>query len=380
MLTRTRTFAVATLATAAMLAACAAQKTPINPNEIVIGVAGPMTGDLAVFGEQERRGAEMAVKDINAKGGVLGKTLRLAIGDDQCDPAKAVRAANALVNQGAVFVDGHFCSGSSIPASAVYAEAGVLQITPSSTNPALTDDAAAKGIKTVMRVGNRDDQQGVFAGRWLAKAYAGRKLAVLDDGSAYGRGVADRTASVATGAGLSPALRASFPGRSKDFQSVIGKLQAAGIDVVYVGAYHDEVAPLMRQARTQGLKAEFVSVDAMNTGEFWSLAGPAGEGLRFSDAPSLIGRPSAEEAVARFRRDHYEPEGYTLNAYAAVQAFAAAASATGSTDGRKLGEWLRNNQVPTVMGTLAWDAKGDLVQQNFTWYVWKDGTYTEAPE
>jgi len=230
-----------------------------------------------------------------------------------------------------------------------------------------------------MRVANRDDQQGVFAGRWLAKNYAGRKLAVLDDGSAYGRGAANQTATAASSAGLSPSVRDSFVSKTKDFQPLVGKLQAANIDVVYVGGYHDDVASLMRQARAQGFKAEFVSDDAMNTSEFWSLAGSAGEGLRFSDAPYVGNTEAAKAVVAKFRSENYEPEGYTLNAYAAVQAFAAAANATASTDGRKLGQWLRQNKVPTVIGNLAWDAKGDLVEQRFTWFVWHDGRYDEQP-
>jgi branched-chain amino acid transport system substrate-binding protein len=163
MISTVRAVAFAGLA-AVLLSACAAQQAPSKPssNEIAIGAAGPMSGDLAVFGEQLGRGAAAAVDAINAEGGVLGKPLRLVLGDDRCDPKKAVNTADSLVAQGVVFVDGHFCSGSSIPASAVYADAGVLQVTPASTNPALTDDAASRGITTVMRVANRDDQQGVF--------------------------------------------------------------------------------------------------------------------------------------------------------------------------------------------------------------------------
>jgi branched-chain amino acid transport system substrate-binding protein len=154
---------------ALLLAACASggdggAKPAPSGNEIVIGVAGPMTGDLAVFGEQIRRGAQQAVDDLNAQGGVLGKQVRLAVGDDRCDPPRAVREAQKLVGEGAVFVVGHFCSGSSIPASEVYAEEGILQITPSSTNPKLTEMAAADGVRTLFRTTGRDDRQGTFAG------------------------------------------------------------------------------------------------------------------------------------------------------------------------------------------------------------------------
>ncbi|MGH6719038.1 MAG: ABC transporter substrate-binding protein, partial [Alphaproteobacteria bacterium] len=155
-------------------------------DEIVIGAAGPYTGDLAEFGAQLHRGAEKAVADINAAGGVLGNQLRIEFGDDQCDPKQAVAVANELVGKGVVFVAGHFCSGSSIPASAVYHEEDILQITPASTNPKFTEDPASEGWGTVFRTCGRDDQQGDFAGGWLAEHFGDKKIAVVHDKSAYG--------------------------------------------------------------------------------------------------------------------------------------------------------------------------------------------------
>jgi branched-chain amino acid transport system substrate-binding protein len=382
MITRRYALAGASLAAAALLLACAAPKAPTsaNLNEIAIAAAGPMTGDLAAFGEQLRRGAEAAVDDINGKGGVLGKKLHLVLGDDQCDPKKAVNVADSLVGQGVVFVDGHFCSGSSIPASNVYADAGVLQITPSSTNPFLTDDATAKGITTVMRVANRDDQQGVFAGDWIAKHYARKNVAVIDDGSPYGRGLADMAAEWMEKGGLKPLVRTTYRQRDQDHVQLIDTLIVGKIDVVYVGGYHDDEARIVRQARDKGFKGEWISGDALNTGEFPQLAGSAADGVRFSDVPSAIELPSARDAVAALRKGGYEPEGYTLSAYAAVQAFAAAATATGSTDGKTMAAWLRKSTVPTVIGDLSWDAKGDVTQQRFAWYLWQGSRMVEAPK
>ena len=160
------------LSTTALVAAVAVgafAMPTVASADITIAVAGPMTGDLAAFGEQLRRGAEMAVKDINAAGGVNGEQIKLEIGDDQCDPKQAVQVANDLVKKGVAFVAGHFCSGSSIPASEVYMEEGVLQMTPASTNPAFTEGPASKGVKTIFRTCGRDDKQGSFAGPWMAK-------------------------------------------------------------------------------------------------------------------------------------------------------------------------------------------------------------------
>jgi len=345
-------------------------------NEIVIGVAGPMTGDLAVFGEQLRRGAEQAVEDLNAGGGVLGKQVRLAIGDDQCDPPRAKRVANDLVGQGVVFVDGHFCSGSSIPASEVYEEERtIVQITPSSTNPKLTE----QGIATLFRTSGRDDMQGVFAGKWLAQTYAGKKVAILDDRSPYGAGLAREAEKAMTANGLQPALRDTYAQKEKDFSALIAKLKAAEVAAVYVGGYHNDIGLLVKQARAQGFSGDFAAADALNTAEFWSISGPAGNGVRYSDASSQVNLVSAKSVVEKFRADGYEPEGYTLGSYAAVQAWAAAVEIAGTTDAAKVAAALHGGTIPTVIGDLSWDDKGDLTHVSYAWYVWDNGRAIEEP-
>lgn len=348
--------------------------------EIVIAVAGPMTGDLAAFGEQLKRGAEKAIADINAAGGVAGKQLKLEIGDDQCDPKQAVQVANDLVKKGVVFVAGHFCSGSSIPASDVYAEEGIVQITPASTNPDFTEVPASKGVKTIFRTCGRDDAQGVFAGPWLAKTYAGKNVAILDDKSAYGQGLANETAKNFESSGGKIAIRDTYTAKEKDFSALISKLKDAAIDAVYIGGYHNDVALIARQSREQGFNAPIISADALNTAEFWSISGPAGEGVRYSDAASAVNLDSAKAVVEAFRADKYEPEGYTLNSYAAIQAWAAAANKAGTTEGAKVAEALRAGPVPTVLGDLTFNDKGDLTKVNYAWYVWnKDGKAVQEP-
>jgi branched-chain amino acid transport system substrate-binding protein len=364
-----------------LLSACAsggapggAQPQP-SGNDTVIGVAGPMTGDLAAFGEQLRRGAQQAVADLNAQGGVLGKRVRLVIGDDQCDPPRAARVANDLTKQGAVFVTGHFCSGSSIPASKVYAEAGVLQITPSSTNPRLTEG----GIGTLFRTCGNDNMQGTFAGKWMAQNYGGKNVAVLDDGSPYGRGVADEAKRSLEASGHKTALRDRYAQKQTDFSALIAKLKAANIAMVYVGGYHNDIGLLVKQAREQGFAGDFGAADALNTSEFWRFSGTAGEGVRFTDASSSVNLVSAKSVVEEFRAANYEPEGYTLSAYAAVQAWARGAEIAGSTDAAKVAQALHGNVIPTVIGDLSWDAKGDLTHVSYAWFVWHGGRYSEEP-
>ena len=363
---------VATVAAAVLSAGTA------RADELVVATAGPMTGNDAAFGEQMKRGAEMAIKDINAAGGVMGKMLKLEVGDDQCDPKQAVPVANSFVQKHVIFLAGHYCYGNSIPDSAVYVENNILQITPASTNPALTDGAAAKGWKTVFRTCGRDDQQGVVAGKFLASHYKGKKIAVLHDKSPYGQGIADETKKNMNAAGVKETLYDSFQKGDKDFTALVSKMKQMGIDVVYVGSYHTETGLLMKQAAEQGWKPQIVAEDALVTDEFWKIAGPAGEGLIMTFPPDPRDNPAAKAVVAEFKAAGYDPEGYTLYTYAAFQVWAQAVKAAKTTDPQKLAVELRKGTYNTVLGTIQYDAKGDIKNSQYVWYKWHDGKYAQT--
>jgi len=342
--------------------------------DITVAVAGPITGQYASFGEQMKRGAEMAVADINAAGGINGEQLKLEVGDDACDPKQAVAVANQFVSKGVKFVDGHFCSGSSIPASKVYEEEGILQITPASTNPKFTDE----GGWNVARVCGRDDAQGLVAGNFLAKHYAGKKIAILHDKTPYGKGLADETQKSLHAAGGKEAMYEAYTAGEKDYTALVSKLKEAAIDVVYVGGYHTEAGLILRQMREQGLNAQMVSGDALVTDEFWTITGPAGEGTLMTFAPDPQKFETAQAVVKKFKDQGYNPEGYTLYTYAAMQAYQQAATAVGSTDAKKIAEWLRaGNTLKTVLGDIQLNGKGDIKEAKYVWYVWKDGKYME---
>lgn len=232
--------------------------------DIKIAVAGPMTGPDAAYGEQFKTGAEMAVEDINASGGVLGQQLELKVHDDACDPKQAVAVANRLADDGAVFVVGHFCSHASIPASKVYEEDGIIQISPGSTNPKLTDE----GGPNVFRVCGRDDQQGDVAGAYLAEQFADKNIAILHDRSTYGKGLAAETKRALNAAGKKEAFEDSYTKGDTDFNALVSKLKLNKIDVVYVGGYYDGAGLLMRQMRDQGLDAVLVGGDTLVTQEY----------------------------------------------------------------------------------------------------------------
>jgi len=353
------------------LAAAVALMASTASADITIATAGPMTGQYASFGEQMKAGAEAAVRDINAAGGVLGQMLKLEVGDDACDPKQAVAVANQMVNKGVVFMAGHFCSGSSIPASAVYDEEGIIQISPASTNPKLTDE----GGPGVFRVCGRDDQQGEVAGSFLAHQYAGKNIAIVHDKTAYGKGLADATKSVLEGKGGKAALYEAYTAGEKDYSALVTKLKQNKIDVLYVGGYHTEAGLIVRQMRQQGLATQLISGDALVTQEYWAITGDAGEGTLMTFSPDPRKNPVAAPLVEKFRKDGIEPEGYVLYTYGAVQAWAQAVERAGKVDFEPVVEALKGNQFSTVLGNFGFNDIGDVTAPGYVFYEWKGGNY-----
>ncbi len=341
--------------------------------DITIATVGPMTGQYAVFGEQMKRGAEMAVKDINAKGGVGGEKLVLRIGDDACDPRQAVAVANQMVNEEVVFVAGHFCSGSSIPASAVYNEEDILQISPASTNPKLTE----QGFENVFRTCGRDDVQGVVAANYVVDNKLADKVAVLHDKTAYGQGLADEFKKQLNSRGLQEVMYEAISPGDKDFTALITKLKQAGVGLIYHGGYHTEAGLIVRQAREQGFNATLMSGDALVDKQYWEITGPTGEGTLMTFAPDPRKLPTAVDVVKRFEAEGYSPEGYTLYTYAAIQAFVDAATKAGSTDAEEVAEALRQGSYDTVLGPIAFNEKGDVTEPKYVMYRWNNGQYAE---
>ncbi len=340
--------------------------------DILIATEGPMTGQYASFGAQLKAGAEQAVADINAAGGVLGEKLVLEIGDDACDPKQAVAVANQLASKGVKFVAGAFCSGSSIPASAVYAEEGIVMISPASTNPKFTDERPGDMI---FRVCGRDDQQGQVAGKFLADHFAGKKIAILNDKSAYGLGLAEETRKYYNEAGGKEVLWEAYTAGEKDYTALVSKMKQAGVQVVYIGGYHTEAGLILRQMREQGMDAVVVSGDALVTDEYWAITGKAGEGTLMTFSPDPRKNPEAAPIVEEFRKKGIEPEGYVLYTYAAIQAWADAVKAAGTTDLEPVVKALSTGDFKTVLGDLKFDSKGDVTMPGYVMYEWKDGKY-----
>ena len=313
--------------------------------DVVVASAGPMSGQYASFGAQLKAGAEMWLKDTNAKGGILGEKVKLVIGDDACDPKQAVAVANKFAGQGVTYVAGHFCSGSSIPASKVYTEEGIIQVSPASTNPAFTD----KGGPNVFRVCGRDDQQGEVAGAFLAKEYSGKKVAIIHDKTAYGKGLADATKKNMNKGGLKETMYEAITAGEKDYSALVSKLKSNGIEAVYLGGYHTEGGLIVRQMRDQGMKTKLISGDALVTAEYWQITGDAGEGTLMTFSPDPRNNPEAAPLVKKFKAAGIEPEGYVLYSYAALQVFEQAATQAGSLDRKKVLKAMKKGKFNTTL-------------------------------
>jgi branched-chain amino acid transport system substrate-binding protein len=338
--------------------------------QIKVGVAGPITGPNAAFGAQLKNGAEQAVADINAKGGINGQKIELVFGDDVSDPKQGVSVANKMVGDGVKIVLGHFNSGVTIPASEVYAENGVLMITPSATNPKVTE----RNMWNTFRTCGRDDQQGEVAGKYLATTLKGKKVAIVHDKTTYGKGLADETQKAANKEGVKEVLYEGVNTGEKDFSALVSKIKASGAEIVYWGGLHTEGGLIARQMRDQGVTAIMMSGDGITSDEFASIGGPAVEGTLMTFPPDPRKRPEAAAVVKAFEAKKFNPEAYTLYTYAALEVVAGAAAEAKSLDPKKIAETIKNGKTwPTVIGGLAYDKKGDITRPDYVMYTWKKG-------
>ena len=341
---------------------------------VKIGVAGPFTGAYAMFGKQLWEGATLAAQNINTAGGINGRKIELVKGDDACEPKQAVAVANKFVEQDKVdAVVGHFCSSSTIPASRIYNDARTIMITPASTNPKVT----GMNYPMVFRTCGRDDQQGIVAAEFIAKRLKAKRVAIIHDKDTYGQGLADETRKNLKKAKITEVLYEGLTRGEKDFSALVTKIKAKRADTVFFGGIHAEAGLLVKQMRQQGLKAHFVSGDGIVSDDFVVVAGGAkfvnGVYMTFSRDPR--NEPAGAKVVATFRKKGFEPEGYTLYAYAAMQALVASMQKNKAKKGKMhnsmaLAKWLKKNTVATVLGKKKWDRNGDLTSADYIIYKW----------
>jgi branched-chain amino acid transport system substrate-binding protein len=342
--------------------------------EIQIGVVTAVTGSMASFGAQMQAGVKAAADDLNAHGGIAGEKIELVVEDDACDPKQGVSAANQLVNKGVSFVIGHMCTGPSVPASDVYAEEGIIMISPTATAPVLTE----RGLDNVFRVVGRDDQQGQVAADYIAKNIGSPKVAILHDKQAYGKGLADSAQAALAAHGIQPAMTGSINPGESDFSALVTKMKGEGVNAVYYGGYHNEAGQIVRQMKQANLDATLIAGDGLANPDFWAITGESGTGTLFTFAPDPSANPQAADLVRNLRARNIEPALFTLNSYAAMQVLAQAVAQAGEPEPPAVSDALRQGRFETVIGTLDFNEKGDLTNPSYVIYKWAKGGYVPA--
>jgi branched-chain amino acid transport system substrate-binding protein len=350
--------------------------------QVKFGVAGPITGPNAATGAQMKNGVQQAAEDINAAGGILGKNISVEFGDDVSDPKQGVSVANNFVADGVKFVIGHYNSGVTIPASEVYHENGILEITPASTNPQVTE----RGLWNIFRTCGRDDQQGRVAGAYILAHFKGKRIAFVNDKTTYGKGLADETLKTIRAGGMDQVLNEGINTGEKDYSALISKIKQSGADLVYFGGLYTEAGLIVRQMRDQGVTAPLMGGDGITSDEFATVGGPGVVGSLMTYGPDPRNRPEAKAVVAKFRAKGFEPEAYTLYSYAGVQIIQQAAKAAKSLDPKKVADEMHSGMhFHTVIGDISYDKKGDITRLDYVVYIWKKDpsgkiTYVQCPD
>lgn len=313
---------------------------------------------------------------LNAAGGVLGEQVRIIEVDDYCSGEQAVAVARMLVAEQVDFVIGHTCSDAAIPASEVYAEAGIPLLTTLATNPRLTE----QGLTNIFRICGRDDDQGRIAASLLAEQWDGGKVAILHDGRVYGQGLAEQAQKALNARGITEVLFEPIDPELLDYADVVDRIQAAQADVLYYAGTSRPAGLVIRELRERADDMQLVSGDSINQELFTMLAGETGDGTLFTAFPNSHSLPDRADVVSVFRAAGVDPDNQgALLAYAAVQVWAQAVERAGSLEPAAVIDALHSGTFDSIYGQIGFDEKGDVTgYEPFAWYVWQDGKIASA--
>jgi branched-chain amino acid transport system substrate-binding protein len=341
-----------------------------------IGSASPLTGPQAHIGIDIRNGVQLAIADANAAGiEIGGRKVRfeLLAEDDEANPTKATTVAQKLVDSKVAAVVGHFNSGASIPASKIYSDAGIPQISPSSTNPKFTQ----QGFKTTFRVVAHDDQQGPTLARFAVETLKVKTVAIIDDSTAYGQGIADAFEKTVKAAGVKVVAREHVTDKDTDFKAILTRIRGRKPDLIMFGGIDPQAGPMVKQMSELGIRAKYIGGDGIQTPNFIKLAGDAAEGVMAS-MPGLPKEqmPGGRQFMEKFRaRFNAEVELFAPMGYDAVMVFIDAMKRAGSVDPAKFLPEVGKTRLQGVIGPIAFDERGDLVNGPITIYAVKGGKW-----
>jgi branched-chain amino acid transport system substrate-binding protein len=381
-------FAPVAIAAAVALGACgkkedvqankaepAAKAAAAQPDVIKVGHVGPISGAIAHLGKDNENGARLAVEEINAAGGIkVGDKsfkLELVTGDDKADPKEGTLAAQKMVDDGVVALVGHLNSGTTIPASKVYADANVAHISPSATAVKLTE----QGFKTTFRVVARDDKQGAALADFAAGALKAKTIAIVDDRTPYGQGLADEVEKAAKAKGIKVVAREFTNDKASDFNAILTKVRSAKPDVVMYGGMDATAAPLAKQMRQLGIKSTLIAGDGACSPEFIKLAEAAAPILKCSNAGEAVEKlAKGAEFVEKYKkRFNADVQIYSPYSYDAMYAIAKAIERAGKTDRAAVADALKATDFDGLTGKIAFDEKGDIKNGAISIFEVKDG-------
>ena len=364
------------LVLAVIVAFMAGSGTVMASQTIKLGVVGPHSGDLASYGIPTIKAAELVVKEVNAKGGVLGKQVELLVEDDVCQPQVATNTATKMVSEGVHFVLGHICSGATKAALGIYKDAGIPAISPSATNPDLTQSG---DYPNFFRTIASDDAQARLQVDFALDVLKVNKIAVLHDKGDYGKGLAefakafleaDPRAEVVLYEGITPG--------AVDYSAVVQKVRRSNAEAVIYGGYHPEASKLVTQMRKRRMDTIFISDDGVKDDTFIKVAGEFAEGV-YATGPKDVSHNPMAVAANQAHQQAYgaDPGAFFLNAYAATIALLNAFEQAGSTDYAAVTNALRTHDAETPLGAIRFDERGDAIGVGFSMYQVQNGVYVE---
>jgi branched-chain amino acid transport system substrate-binding protein len=344
---------------------------------IKLGIAGAHSGDLASYGLPSVKAAELVVKDINAKGGILGKKVELLIEDDACKPEMAINTATKLVSKKADIVMGHICSGATKAAMGIYKDAKMIAVSPSATNPDLTQSGQYPNF---FRTIASDDAQAKLEVDFAVNRLKVQKIAVLHDKGDYGKGLAEFAKKfIEAGKKAKVVLYEGITPGAVDYSAIVQKIKQSGAEAVIYGGYHPEAASIISQMRKKGMKTLFISDDGVKDITFIKVAGKYAEGVYATGPKDTSKNPLAIAANEAHKKAYgSDPGAFYLNAYAATQAILNAIQKAKSTDYDKVSNALRTYPVDTPLGKIKFDKRGDAIGVGFAMYQVKNGVYVEV--
>jgi len=365
------TIFISTLALALSMTA-----TGFAADTIKLGVAGPHSGDLAPYGIPAMKAAQLVVKKINAKGGILGKQVELLIQDDQCKPEIATNTATKLVTDGADVVLGHVCSGATKAALGIYKDAKIPVMSPSATNPPLTQSG---DYPNFFRTIASDDMQAKIAVDFAVKTLGMKKIAVLHDKGDYGKGFATFVKQYLDAEeGVEVVLFEGITPGAMDYSTIVQKVRKNKAEALIFGGYHPEASKLTSQMKRKRLKTVFISDDGVKDKSFIKVAGDAAEGAYMTGPRDLSNIPLNAAATAEFKAEYGgDPGAFFQEGYSAALALLNAIEKAGSTDYDAVTKALRTEYVDTPVGRIKFDAKGDAEGVGFSVYTVKNGAFVE---